>query len=327
MIKAKVIELASFYPAPFCTRILQMLGADVIKIEPPAGDPARALEEIFAVFNAGKKFLKLDLKKESDREQFLSLVKEADIIVEGYRPGVANKLGIGYEVVSKINPRIIYCSISAFGQSSKLSKYPAHDLNVLGLLGILEVCGKGELRDPNIQLADFSSAVFAVIAILSALIERERTGKGKFIDISMLKSAIFSVPIHTTSIINGLGILPVFTRNPAYEIYKTSDGFITVGIVSEEHFWQRLCKALDLNIEISLIASFERYEELRELISSKIEKMRTSDVIKVLHDADVPAFEVLSLKDASKLEEMIGEKIFEDIEFEGKKVRIAKKPF
>ncbi|MCS7144889.1 MAG: CoA transferase [Archaeoglobaceae archaeon] len=327
MIKAKVLELASFYPAPFCTRILHLLGAEVTKIEPPTGDPARALEEVFAVFNTGKKFLTLDLKNEKEKEQFFSLVKEVDVVVEGYRPGVAKKLGVDYENVSKVNPRIIYCSISAFGQNSKLSPYPAHDLNVLGLLGILEICGKGDLRDPNVQLADFSSAVFAVIAILSALFEREKTGKGKFIDLSMLKSAIFSVPIHTTSILNGLGILPVFTRNPAYEIYRTSDGFITIGIVSEEHFWQRMCKALDLNVQLSLIASFERHEELKELIKLKLEKMKTLDAIRVLRNADVPAFEVLSLKDPDKIEEVIGESIFEEIEFEGKKLKIAKKPF
>lgn len=327
MIEAKVLELASFYPGPFCTRILQLLGAEVIKIEPPAGDPARNLEEIFAVFNTGKKFITLDLKKKEDKDRFFSLLKNADIVVEGYRPGIANKLGIDYESVSKVNPRIIYCSISAFGQSSKLSQYPAHDLNVLGILGILEICGKGKPIDPNVQLADFSSAVFAVIAILSALIEREKTGRGKFIDISMLRSAAFSVPIHTTSILNGLGILPVFTRNPAYEIYRTSDGFITIGIISEEHFWQRLCKALNLNIETSLIESFERYEGIRELISGKLEKMKTEEAIKVLQNADVPAFEVLSLRDPDRIEELLGENIFEEIEFQGKKIKIAKKPF
>lgn len=327
MLEVKVLELASFYPGPFCTRILQLLGAEVIKIEPPAGDPARALSEVFAIFNAGKKFLTLDLKTERDREQFLSLVKDADVIVEGYRPGVAKKLGIDYDSVSKINPRIIYCSISAFGQKSQLSQYPAHDLNVLGLLGILEIAGKGKLSDPNLQIADFSSAVFAVIAILSALIEREKTGRGKFIDISMLKSAFFSVPIHTTSILNGLGILPVFAKNPAYEIYKTSDGFITVGIVTEEHFWNRFCKALGFDFRIPLIESFWRYEEIKGPISSKLEKMKTEGALKILRSADVPAFEVLSLRDPEKIEKVIGQRITEEIEFEGKRVKVAKSPF
>ncbi|MEG9194875.1 MAG: CaiB/BaiF CoA-transferase family protein [Candidatus Methanoglobus sp.] len=327
MLNIKVIELASFYPGPFCTRVLQLLGAEVIKIEPPSGDPARALSEIFAVFNAGKKFLKLDLKDEKDRGRFFSLAKDADVIVEGYRPGVAKKLGIDYESILKINPKVIYCSISAFGQKSRLSQYPAHDLNILGLLGILEISGKGELADPNLQIADFSSAVFAAIAILSALIEREKTGKGKFIDISMLKSAFFSIPIHTTSILNGFGILPVFARNPAYEIYRTSDGFITLGIVSEEHFWERFCKALGFDFKITLLESFEKYQELKKLIGSKLEKMSTIEAIKILRAADVPAFEVLSLKDPEKIEELLGDRIIEEIEFEGKRIKAAKNPF
>ncbi len=327
MLRVKVLELANFYPGPFCTRILGLLGAEVIKIEPPSGDPARALSEVFAIFNEGKKFITLDLKDEGDKERFLSLSRDADVIVEGYRPGVAKRLGIDYDSVSKINPKIIYCSISAFGQKSKLSQYPAHDLNVLGLLGILEISGKGELVDPNLQIADFSSAVFAVIAILSALIERERTGKGKFIDISMLKSAFFSVPIHTTSILNGFGILPVFAKNPAYNIYRTSDGFITLGIVSEEHFWERLCKALGFDFRMTLIESFEKYEEVKKLIGSRLEKMSTEEAIKLLRAADIPAFEVLSLKDPEKIEELLGERIIEEIEFEGKRIKVAKNPF
>ncbi|MCX8172708.1 MAG: CoA transferase [Archaeoglobaceae archaeon] len=327
MIDIKVLELANFYPGPFCTKILQLLGAEVIKIEPPSGDPARNLKEVFAAFNAGKKFLTLDLKREKDREIFYSLVKDADVIVEGYRPGIAKKLGIDYEKISKINPKIIYCSISAFGQNSKLSSYPAHDLNVLGTVGILEICGKGELRDPNVQLADFSSAVFAAISILSALIERDRSGHGKFIDISMLRSAIFAIPIHTTSILNDLGILPVFIRNPAYEIYKTSDGFITIGIIAEEHFWQRLCRALELNIQLSLLESFEKYEEVKREIENKLTKMTTKEVLEVLQKADVPAFEVLSLKNPTKIEETVGDRIFEELEFEGERVKIVRSPF
>ncbi len=327
MLNVKVLELASFYPGPYCARILQLLGAEVIKIEPPAGDPARALPEVFAALNAGKKFLTLDLKDERDKERFFSLAKEADVIVEGYRPGVAKKLGIDYDSVSRVNPGIVYCSISAFGQKSRLSQYPAHDLNVLGILGILHIGGKGKPADPNLQIADFSSAVFAVIAILSALIEREKTGRGKFIDISMLKSAFFSIPIHTTSILNGLGILPVFVRNPAYEIYRTSDGFITLGIIAEEHFWQRACRVLGFDFQIPLLGSFERYEELKKLIGSKLEKMSTKEAIEILQSADVPAFEVLSLEEPEKIEELLGESIIEEIEFEGRRIKVAKNPF
>ncbi|MCS7121709.1 MAG: CoA transferase [Archaeoglobaceae archaeon] len=322
----RVVELASFYPGPFCTKILKDLGAEVVKVEPPGKDPARVLGEVFTVFNAGKKILEIDLKSESGLKTFYNLVKDVDVVVESYRPGVAKRLKVDYETLSKINPRIIYCSISAFGQKTNLSQFPAHDINVLGVAGLLEIFGKGKILDPNVQLADLSSALFAVIAILSAVLEREKTGKGKYIDISMLKTALFSVPIHTTTILNGIGILPTFLRNPVYEIYETADGYVTIGIVAEEHFWQRFCRALDLNLNISLLKSFEMFEEIKKMIEKRVRKMLTKDLVKILRDADVPAFEVMNLKEVEKIEELLGEKLVEEIEFEGRKVKVVKNP-
>lgn len=326
MLNAKVLEVAFYYPAPFCTRILASLGAEVIKIEPPYGDPARALGEIFAVFNVGKKIVQLDLKTEEGKTKFLEMAEKADVIVEGLRPGTAKRLGIDYETISGINPGIVYCSISAFGQKNRFSRFPAHDVNILGLAGILEICGKGSFSDPNIQLADFASSLSAVIAILSALIERERTGVGKRIDVSMLKSAMFAVPIHLTSILNGLGMLPALTRNPGYGIYKTKDGYITLGIVAEEHFWRRLCETLGIS-NISLTDAINSYEVVRDEIAKKIGSMTTKEVIEKLRFADVPAFEVYSALEIEKLEEMIGEKLTEEIEFKGKKIKIPKLPW
>ncbi|MEM1578388.1 MAG: CaiB/BaiF CoA-transferase family protein [Archaeoglobaceae archaeon] len=326
MIDAKVVEVAFYYPAPFCTRILATLGAEVIKIEPPAGEPARTLGEIFAVFNLGKKILQLDLKTNEGREKFMELVEKADVVVEGLRPGTAKKLGIDYEAVSKVNPGIIYCSISAFGQKTKLSKFPAHDINILGLTGILQICGKGSPYEPNLQFADLSSSLMAVIAILSALIERERTGVGKRIDISMLHSAIFSVPVQVTSILNGFGLLPALARNPGYGIYRTQDGFITLGIVAEEHFWQRLCSALEIR-NTNLFEAISNFEIVRKEIEEKIASMRTKEAIEKLRSLDIPVFEVLSLEEIEELEEMLGEKIVREVEFFGKKIRLVKPPW
>ncbi len=320
----RVVEVASFYPAPFCARVLALLGAEVIKVEPPAGDPARMLDAVFAAFNAGKKIVKIDLKSDAGKEKFFEIVKDSDVVVEGYRPGVAKRLGIDYESVKRVNPTIIYCSISAFGQNSKLKAIPAHDINVLGLGGILEVSG---LRDPNVQLADFSSAVYAALLIVASLFERYKSGKGRYIDISMFHSALFSIPIHSSSILNGLGILPAFSSNPAYGIYKTLDGYVTLGIVAEEHFWRRLCEALGLDFNFSLVEAFERYDEVREKIQAKLAKMRTREVVELLNSADVPALEVLSLKEIEKIEERVGEELVEVVEMEGRKVRLVKPPF
>lgn len=323
----RVLEVAAFYPGPFCCRLLSLLGAEIIKIEPPGGEAGRILDAVFAALNFGKKSIFLDLKSKEGLEEFNDLVKEADVIVEGFRPGVAKRLGIDYKSVMKLNPSIIYCSISAFGQNNRLAEFPAHDINCLGLGGILEISGIKELRDPNIQLADFSSAVYATIAILGALYERERTGKGRYIDISMFHSALFSVPIHTTSIINGLGILPAFSNNPVYGIYRTRDGYVTLGIIAEEHFWKRLCKALNLNFDFSLSESFKMYEEVRSAIQNKLESMDTKDVVDMLEKEDIPIFEVRSLRSVEEIEERIGEKLVDEIEWDGRKIRLIKSPF
>lgn len=327
MLEIRVIEVASFYPAPFCTRILAMLGARVKKIEIPTGEPTRAFEEIFAVFNFGKEVLKLDLKSEEGKSKFLEFAKEADVIVEGLRPGVAKKLGIDYETVSKVNPGIIYCSISAFGQKSRLARFPAHDVNVLGLSGILEICGKGKILDPNLQFADLSSSLIAVIAILSAIIERERTGVGKRIDISMLRSALFSLPVQATSILNRGELLPLLTRNPAYGVYKTKDGYVTIGIVAEEHFWRRLCEAIGLKSELNLSSIIEKYEAVREEIANKFADYTTKELVDKLRSAEIPVFEVYSLREIEKLEELLGEKIVEEVLFNNRIVRLIKPPW
>ncbi|TDA27758.1 MAG: CoA transferase [Archaeoglobi archaeon] len=326
MLEVKVLEVAFYYPAPFATRLLASLGAEVIKIEPPYGDPSRVLGEIYVAMNFGKKVMQIDLKTEEGRKKFLELAESSDVVVEGLRPGTAKRLGIDYETVSKINPKIIYCSISAFGQRSKLSRLPAHDVNILGLTGILEICGKGVPLDPNIQFADFSSSMVAVIAILSALIERERTGIGKRIDISMLKSAIFGVPIHLTSILNGSGFVKALVRNPGYGIYRTKDGYITLGIVAEEHFWNRLCEAMGMQ-RIPLSEAIEKYEEVREELERKFAGISTRELVEKLRAADVPVFEVQKIEEIEKLEDLLGENLFEEVEYEGKKVKLAKFPW
>jgi crotonobetainyl-CoA:carnitine CoA-transferase CaiB-like acyl-CoA transferase len=324
----KVVEVAAFYPGPFCCQLLRNLGAEVVKVEPPGGEPGRMLDAVFAAMNYGKKFLFLDLKSEDGLKEFMKLAEDADVVVEGFRPGVAKKLGIDYESVKKVNESIIYCSISAFGQENRLSHLPAHDLNCLGLGGILEISAMGrEMRDPNLQLADFSSAVYAAIAILAALHERERTRRGRYIDISMFHSALFSAPIHTSSILNGLGILPAFSSNPAYGIYRTKDGYITLGIIAEEHFWKRLCSALNLGFDFSLIESFSRYEDVRKAIEEKLGRMTTEEAVRILQDADVPAFEVMSLRDVDKIEDRVREKLVDEVEWNGRRIRLVKPPF
>jgi crotonobetainyl-CoA:carnitine CoA-transferase CaiB-like acyl-CoA transferase len=306
----RVIEIAPFYPGPFCTQILAEHGAEVIKVEPPSGDPMRAKPEIFAAINRNKKSVVIDLKEKSGLRSFFKLVKNSDILVEGFRPGVARRLGIDYESVSGVNERIIYCSISGFGQTSELSTLAVHDINVLSFSGVCRIAGlkAGVPLDPNVQLADFSSAMFATIAILMALFRRERSGKGEYIDVSMFDASFAAIPLHTSAYLNGLGDLKDFILNPGYEIYRTKDGYVSLGMLYEQHFWENLCKVLDLGryLDLSYEERIARYEEIKGEIEKKISKYSSDEISKLFSKSNVPFGVVNYIEEGSAIFERRG---------------------
>jgi len=288
----RVMEVAPFYPGPFCTQILAEHGAEVIKIESPAGDPMRFNPEMFAAINRNKKSVVLNLKERSGVKAFLELAKGSDVIVEGFRPGVAKKLGIDYDTVKKVNEKIVYCSISGFGQDSEFSDIPVHDINVLSMNGVCRIAGlkAGRPADPNVQLADFSSAMFAVVAILMALIKREKTGEGEYIDVSMYDSSFAAVPLHTSSYLNGGGDLKDFISNPGYDIYETKDGFVSLGMLDEPHFWKNLCKALNLEkyVDLDYEERIRRYEEIRGEIERAILNYTSDEIFTLFRNSNIP---------------------------------------
>lgn len=281
----KVLDLTRLIPGPFATMILADYGAEVIKIEAPgSGDYGRKFEPMmkkesamFYLFNRNKKSVVLNLKDQKDKEIFLKMAKEADIIIEGFRPGVMERLGLGYEKINSINPEIIWLSLTGFGENSPYSDLPGHDINFTALGGITYLTGDEE--KPAIigtQLADLGSALWAVIAILLALRKREITGKGEKIEISMLDTVINwnhvalaeyiatkRIPERKKTLLTG--------KYPCYEIYKTKDGFITVGGL-EEKFWIDICKAINREDLIPYQYSTEDWvkEELeREFLKHK----------------------------------------------------------
>ncbi len=235
----KVIDLSVFLPGPHLTMMMADHGAMVIKVEPPGeGDPGRHIglgqgghTAFFRNANRGKQSIVLNLKDTADRERLLSLCDEADVFVEAFRPGVMQRLGIDYETVARRNPRIVYASISAFGQTGPDRDLPAHDLAVEALSGTLSVnLGQdGEPANPSIPAADMAASLMALSGILMALYRREHTGRGDFLDISMQDSLMAWLP-------NVLG--PVFVEKRApipshertwggaafYRIYRTRDG-------------------------------------------------------------------------------------------------------
>ncbi len=255
----RVVDLTQFLPGPMMTMMMADQGAEVIKIEPPGGDPAREqapfeneLSVWFRNLNRGKRSVVLDLKTEGGREKLWQLIDTADVFVEGFRPGVMKRLGYFHEAVHLRNPRIIYCSISAFGQTGPLAHHPAHDLAVQALSGFLSVNdgADGVPVVPGAPSADMAAGLTALSAVLMALIGRERTGKGDYIDCAMFDS-LLPWCAHTAggAIAGGAAPLSASQRSLGgaafYQVYATADGkHVTLG-GREMKFAENMLTALE----------------------------------------------------------------------------------
>lgn len=258
----RVLDLSQFLPGPHLTMTMADHGADIIMVEPKngVGEPVRAMGARMADGTAvwfrniarGKRSITLDLKNAADKQKFLNLARDADVIVEAFRPGVVKRLGIDYATIAALNPRVVYCSISAFGQNGPYRDKPSHDLGVQALAGTLDLSrGLDDNRPnmPNLVAADMASSLTALSAILMALLSREKTGKGDYVDIAMYDSLIAWTP-------NIIG--PVFAQDKAPEpltmrnyggqamnrIYETKDGQYIVLAGSEAKFSENLLRAL-----------------------------------------------------------------------------------
>jgi crotonobetainyl-CoA:carnitine CoA-transferase CaiB-like acyl-CoA transferase len=233
----RVVDFSMFVPGPFCSAIFADLGAAVIKVESPKGDPGRAYVPVqFRTENRNKRSIALDLKNPSSKKIVERLVGQADVVIEGFRPGVAKRLGIDYETFRKYNPKIIYCSISGYGQSGPWRERPGHDVNYLAAAGGLAPPGQW-LQPParsSLPIADMAGGSFAAIAIASSLFQREQTGKGVHLDLSLFESAFFWAAMR-----HGLDadVDPRAHIFPVNDVFETADGKrLTLGIL-EEHFW------------------------------------------------------------------------------------------
>ncbi len=234
----RVVDLTQFLPGPMMTLMMADHGAEVIKIEPPAGDPARAQVPFeagqsvwFRNLNRGKTSRVLDLKSDAGRDALWDLIDSADVFVEGFRPGVIGRLGFGYEAVAARNPRIVYCSVSAFGQSGALAHHPAHDLAVQALAGFLSVNDgpDGAPVVPGVPSADMAAGLTALSGMLMALIGRAATGRGDYLDIAMFDAMLpWCAHIAGDAIIGGAAPRSSAQRSLGgaafYQVYATADG-------------------------------------------------------------------------------------------------------
>ncbi len=311
----RVLDITGIGAAPLASMILGDMGAEVIRIDTPpksamkgAGQGIISRNELESLAcNRNKMSLVLDLKSDHGRRIFLELAKTADVIVESFRPGAMQRLGLGYDVVSELNPRIIYCSISAYGQNGPYHKYPAHDANAVAMGGLLGLIGEGNGTRPVIPqdvVADLAAAVFqSVIGILLALRARDRTGRGQWIDISMHDGVVFLlIGIREVGEYLRTGRVPrrgetmLSGTRPYYSIYKTKDDKYLTVCPLEPHFWQNFCKTLHCEHLISDQFSPSPTQEkvLDELSQIFLTKTR-DEWFDILIEANVPVGKVLDV--------------------------------
>jgi crotonobetainyl-CoA:carnitine CoA-transferase CaiB-like acyl-CoA transferase len=283
----RVLDLSIWRPGPYATQLLADLGADVLKVEPPDGDPMRMFPDLFATLNANKRSVVLDLKTDDGRARVHELVADADALVEGFRPGVVDRLGVDYETVRAINPALVYCSISGFGQTGPLAHAPGHDLNYQAVAAALAPQGGEPIWSP-IPIGDLAGGVFGALGVVAAIVGRARTGLGEHVDVSMTDVlATWTGPLEGTVLADedqALGGLPT------YGCFPTKDGrFLTLGLMSEEHLWVKMCDALGLEHlrDLDMRGRIARGDEIRGAIAEVIAAHPLDELVRMLDGTPV----------------------------------------
>ena len=268
-----VLDFTSLVPGPIAGLMLAEAGAEVIKIEPPAGEGIRSppaawgnLAALFALVNRGKRSLALDLKDEATRARLRPLLAGADVLLEGFRPGVMARLGLDYEAVSAINPKIVYCAITGFGQTGPKAMRAGHDLNYIAETGLLALSTGGPERPtlPPVLIADLMGGTYpSVMAVVMALFRRERTGEGAFLDISMTDGLFLPMFWAWAQGLAGGGWPRpgghMFTgATPRYQLYAAADGGLVAVGTLEDKFWADFCDAIGLAGDLRVAADPQR---------------------------------------------------------------------
>lgn len=297
----KVLDLSRQFPGPYCTMILSDFGAEVLRIED------RRFQNDLNQWDVmrNKRHMTLNLKTDEGRDIFTRLLRNADVMVEGFRPGAAARLGIDYESVKKIRPDIIYCSVTGYGQTGPYSHMAGHDLNYISFAGLLELNGEkdGPPVIPPVQIGDIGGGLNAAIGVLLALFNRERTGKGQYIDISMMDAAagFMFIPFRNwrdMGVEMQRGNMALTGQFPFYSVYETKDGrYFTLAAV-ENRFWTRICRVMGCEqYSADQICMGERKEEIEGFLRSEFKKKTLEEWYQVFKDEDVCFAKVLKLSD------------------------------
>ena len=278
------------------------LGARVLKVEPPGGDPLRHSPGIWASINHGKESIALDLKTDGGRQVLRRLALRSDIVLEGWRPGVAERLGADYATLSQDNPGLVYCSISGFGQDGPWRDRPGHDVNYLALSGYmgLQAAVEGRPWPPAVLFSDLVSGLYAAITTLAAVAGRSASGTGAYIDLSMTDAALALMGLEVGRRGDPAedGRSPNVTFIPHYGLFPCADGrWLSLGIVHEDHFWDRFCEIAGLE-DLTGMDLDERLAEadtIQAALAQVFPTRTAADWEEALLDADVPAAAVVDL--------------------------------
>ena len=303
----KVLDISRVLTGPFCTMILGDLGAEVIKIEiPGTGDETRSwgppyVEGESAYYlstNRNKKSVTLNLKSEEGQKILMEMAKQCDVMIENFLPGTVDRLGVNYDKVKAANPGIIYCSLSGFGQDGPYREFPAYDLLMQGLGGLMSITGEkdGQPIRIGVALVDIGAGMYAVIGILSALMTRKATGQGQYIDISLLDTEVsWMTYMATNYFLSGKNPTRMGSGHPnivPYQAFKAKDGYFILA-VGNDNIWKRFCKVLELDIaeDPRYVTNAKRVENRDELNSMLEEMFVTKDAaewMEILQPARIP---------------------------------------
>jgi crotonobetainyl-CoA:carnitine CoA-transferase CaiB-like acyl-CoA transferase len=311
----KILDASRLLPAALCTQMLADLGAEVLKVEEPGrGDYQRSFPPMgkvdsgtFLLCNRNKQSITLNLKSEEGKAIFKKLAAEADVVVEGFRPGVMKRLGLDYETLKEINPRLIYCAVSGFGQDGPYKMVAGHDLNYMGIIGALPLFGVagGPPMVPGLLTADIGGgSLMAAYGILAALLARQVTGVGQMVDVSMMDGAMSFIAYHASE--------PMFGdcdpkggeyRNtggaPCYSIFRCQDGhYVTLGAL-EEHFWARFCDVAGVpQLKDDQFPEGEARSRQFELLDHVFEQRTRAEWVDLFFKHDIPGGPVNTMREA-----------------------------
>ena len=340
----RVLDFSQVLAGPFCTMNLADFGAEVIKIEKPgSGDGSRIFGPFVAdqsgyyiLVNRGKKGITLDLKKGKDI--IYEMVKSCDIVVENFKPGVMEKLGYSYDKLKEINPRLIYCSISGFGQDSPMRDLPAYDIVAQGMSGMMSITGYP--NDPPARvgssLGDVSAGLYAVTGILLALYNREKTGKGQYVDIAMLDSVFAFIETNVVRhTIGGVHPTRVGARHPLsapFDIYMCKDAYVIIAVASDHHF-AKLCEMIgqpDLIKNPKFDSDPHRSEndvELKAILEKFLADYTVDEAMKMMQESSIPCGPLCTVDEACQNPSILARDMLVEIDQPGAgKLKITGNP-